>query len=267
MDDRIERALVAETLLVLHPGVSIFENQESRLRAPADEVEHCDPARITVREWLTTWLSTVKPEVSPKTHERYGQFVDGFLVPELRNYALAKLMPANIQTAYTKWASAGRLDGKPGGPSPSTRRAIHHILRSALSRAVEQQLLPRNPADVFKRRLPKVERKEMATLNAEQSARLLDALRHTRVYWPCLLALSTGARRGEILALRWKNVDLETGMVSIRESLEQTKALGLRFKNPKNEKARTVALPRYAIEELRRLKREQAEELLKLGVR
>jgi len=147
-----------------------------------------------------------------------------------------------------------------------TRRHIHRILATALGRAVEQQLIARNPCEAFKKRLPKVERREMATLNAEQSARLLNAIRHTRVYWPVLMAVATGMRRGEILALRWRNVDIERGSLRVVESLEQTRA-GLRVKAPKGEKARAITLPAFAIDELRRLKREQAEELFKLGVR
>ena len=106
----------------------------------------------------------------------------------------------------------------------------------------------------------------MATLTAEQSQRLLAAIGHTRVYWPVLIALATGMRRGEILALRWRNVDLARGNVRVVESLEQTKA-GLRAKAPKSEKARAITLPVFAIDDLRRLKRQQAEELLALGVR
>lgn len=160
----------------------------------------------------------------------------------------------------------GRRDGKPGGLSPQTRRHIHRILRTALARAVEQQLIVRNPADVFKKGLPKVERRELITLTADQSAWLLEALGHSRVYWPVLLALSTGMRRGEILAVRWKNVDLELGTLRVVESLEQTKT-SIRFKAPKSRRHRAITLPSYAVGELRRLKREQAEALLALGVR
>jgi integrase len=106
----------------------------------------------------------------------------------------------------------------------------------------------------------------MTTLTSEQSAQLLDAVQHSHIYWPVLIALTTGARRGEVLALRWRNVELERGTVRIVESLEQTKT-GLRFKSPKTERARAITLPSFAIEELRRLKREQAEALLALGVR
>jgi integrase len=133
-------------------------------------------------------------------------------------------------------------------------------------RAVEQQLLARNPADAFKKRLPKVERKKIATLTVDQSGRLLDSIRHMHIYWPVLLALATGMRRGEILALRWKNVDLDRGMLRVTESLEQTKA-GIRFKAPKTDRTRAITLPAFAVAELWRLKRQQAEALLRLGVR
>jgi integrase len=132
-------------------------------------------------------------------------------------------------------------------------------------RAVEQQAIARNPADALKR-LPKVEREPITALTVEQSKALLQAIRHTTTYWPTLVALATGMRRGEILALRWKNVDLDAGVVRVVGSLEQTKA-GIRFKSTKSEKARAVPLPKFALEELRRWKREQAERLLKLGVR
>ena len=242
------------------------EKELRRLLRTLDTGEHVDPTRMTVRGWLTVWLAAVREEVSPKTYERYSEIVNNFLAAELGALSIAKLTAAHIQTAYTKWAAEGRRDGKVGGLSPRTRRHIHRIFNCALARAVEQQVLARNPCDAFRKRLPKVERRELMTLSPDQSARLLEAIKHTRFYWPVLLALSTGMRRGETLALRWKNVDLERGTLRVLESLEQTKS-GIRFKAPKTERARVVTLPAFATEALRRHKREQAEELLVLGVR
>jgi integrase len=187
----------------------VAEKELRRLLRSVDTGEHVDPSRLSVRHWLSTWLATVREEVSPKTYERYSEIARHFLVPALGNLELGKLAPSHIQEAYNGWAMGGRRDGKAGGLSARTRRHIHRILRSALARAVEQQIIARNPADVFKKRLPKVERHVPTTLTAEQSARLLQAIAHSRVYWPVLLALSTGMRRGEVLAVRWKNVDLE----------------------------------------------------------
>ncbi|MGA7675912.1 MAG: tyrosine-type recombinase/integrase [Rhizomicrobium sp.] len=242
------------------------ERELRRLLRTLDLGEHVDPTRMTTSQWLDRWLDAMRDSVSPKTHERYSEIVANFLSPELGALPITKLAPAHIQAAYAKWATSGRLDGKEGGLSALTRRHFHRVLRSALGRAVEQQVIARNPTDAFRKRLPKVERRPMVTLSTEQSNRLLDAIRHTRLYWPCMVALATGMRRGEILALRWKNVDLERAVVRVTESLEQTKA-GLRFKAPKTDRFRSVTLPRYAVADLRRLKRTQAERLLAIGVR
>ena len=242
------------------------EKELRRLLRTLDTGEHVDPTRMTIRQWLETWLIAVRQEVSPKTYERYSEIVRHFLAPALGNLQLTKLGPTHIQIAYNDLANCGRRDGKSGGLSARTRCHIHRILHSALGRAVEQQVLARNPAEAFRKRLPRVERREITTLTTEQSARLLAVIKHTRVYWPVLLALSTGMRRGEVFALRWKNVDLENGALRVMESVEQTKE-GIRFKAPKTERTRVVTLPAFAINELRRLKLQQAEELLAIGVR
>lgn len=240
--------------------------RELRQRLDAiDRGEHVDPNRLTMAEWLTRWLDTVRSEISPRTFETYNDLVRHYLSPALGSVPIAKLTELDIQGAYTRWATSGRRDGKPGGVSAITRRHLHRVLHTALSRAVELRLIARNPASVFKKRI-KVERHELTVLSAEQSARLLDGIRSHRVYWPVLLALATGARRNEILALRWRHVDLDRGVVSIIEAMEHTQA-GLRFKPPKSGKARAISLPVFAIDDLRRLRIDQAQELLQLGVR
>jgi integrase len=242
------------------------EKELRRLLRSLDTGDHVDPNRITVREWLTTWLATIKPEISPRSHECYTDIVNNRLAPAFGNLPLVKFAPTHIQKVYTEWSTGGRRDGKDGPLAPQSRRLIHRVLSAALNRAVELQLIARNPAQVLRKRLPKNERGEMATLTTEQSGQLLDAIRSTPLYWPVLIALATGMRRGEILALRWRNLDLDRGVIRIVESLEQTKG-GLRFKPPKTDRARAVTLPSFAVDELRRLRREQAESLLVLGVR
>jgi integrase len=232
------------------------ERELTRRLRTVDTGEHPEPSKMSVADWLSLWLASTKIEVSPKTHERYAEIVRCYLVPGIGGLALQRLAPSDIQRAYNTFTRK---------PSPRTRRHIHRILKSALARAVEQQALARNPADALKR-LPKVERKPIAALTVEQSQRLLAAIKHTTTYWPAMLGLATGLRRGEILALRWRNVDLDRGMIRVVESLEQTKA-GLRFKSTKSEKGRGVALPFFAVAELRKRKQAQAEALLALGVR
>lgn len=227
----------------------------TRLLRDIDTGDHVPPSRITVAEWLDLWTAATKAEVSAKTHERYAEIVRCYLKPALGTIKLQRLTPADIQRAYNSFDR---------NPSPRTRRHVHRILKSALARAVEQQVMARNPAAAIKR-LPKVERKPINALTVEQSATLLKAIRHTTTYLPTLIALATGMRRGEILALRWKNVELEAGVVRVVASLEQTKA-GLRFKSTKSERARAVPVPKFALAELRDWKRRQAEQLLKLRI-
>src|SRR5262249_36769486 len=189
------------------------ERELTRLLRTADTGEHVHPNRMTVEQWLELWLDTIRAEVSPKTHESYAEIVRCYLTPALRTNRSDKHAHSQIQRAYNSWT---RQDGKP--LSPRTRRYIHVILKSSLARAVEQQSLVRNPAEIFGNRLPKIERKEPKTLTVEQSAHLLESIRHTHIYWPVLLALTTGMRRGEILALRWKSVDLDRGSLRVMES-------------------------------------------------
>jgi integrase len=242
------------------------EKELRRLLRSLDTGEHVDPSSLTVRGWLSQWLEIIRPEIAARSHAGYADIVAGRLIPAFGRLPLAKLSPAEIQAAYTAWSTGGRRDGKDGSLAPESVRLIHRVLNTALNRAVEMQLITRNPAQVLRKRLPKTERVEMATLRPDQMEDLFDAIRATPLYWPVMLALTTGMRRGEILALRWNNVDLDRGIIRVVESIEQT-AAGLRAKAPKSGKGRSIDLPMFAIEELRRLKRQSAEEPLKLGIR
>src|SRR5713101_6652358 len=98
------------------------EKELRRLLRSVDTGEHVDPTRMTVREWLATWLAAIREEVSPKTHERYSEIVCNYLSPSLGALSIAKLAPVDIQRVYTDLATGGRRDRKPGGLSPQTRR-------------------------------------------------------------------------------------------------------------------------------------------------
>ena len=222
-----------------------------------------DPHRTTLAVYLDRWLEHVRAQVSPRTHERYGQIVRNNIIPLLGAALLSKLRPQAISTAYAKCLSDGRRDGT-GGLSPRSVHHLHTILKSALAQAVRWELLARNPSEAIS--APKVERSTMTTYDLQQTAQLIDAMRGTRMHVPVLLAVLCGMRRGEIAALRWGQVDLVAGQLAVVQSAEQTKA-GVRYKPPKSGKARTVALSGMVIEELRTLRLRQAEELLRLGIR
>jgi integrase len=176
---------------------------------------------------------------------------------------LTKLRPAQISQMYAKALASGRRNGN-GGLAPTTVVYMHRLLKHALAQAVRWELLPRNPADAVDP--PKVEREPMSTFDIAQTAELLEALRGARARIPVMLAALCGLRRGEIAALRWQHVDLVSGRLAIMESAEQT-ATAVRYKPPKSGRGRTVALSATVITELRAHKVQQAEELLRLGVR
>lgn len=133
---------------------------------------------------------------------------------------------------------------------------FHRVLHKALAQAVKWQLLARNPADAVEP--PSAERKEMRALDEDETAKLLGLLDGNRLHTPVLLAVTTGLRRGEILGLRWGDVDLKAGTLTVVQSLEQTKE-GLRFKSPKTHRSRrSIALPAMTIDALRAHRAAQA---------
>jgi integrase len=222
-----------------------------------------EPSKTTLAQFLERWLAHIKTQVTPKSHERYAGLVRQNIIPLLGAVHLTKLKPAQISDAYVTALVGGRKDGKEGGLSPRSVGHMHRVLKQALGQAVKWQDLSRNPADAIEP--PKVEWRPMQTYDLSQTAELIEAVRDTSLLVPTLLAVLCGLRRGEVCALRWRNVDLVTGQISVVESLEQTKS-GLRFKSPKSGKGRTVALSATMVEELRAHRIKRAEDLLRLGI-
>jgi integrase len=220
-----------------------------------------EPAKTTVSDYLERWLEYAKPNISPRSYERYAEIVRKNLVPRLGMVTLGRLKPEHIAAAYSDALAHGRRKSE-GGLSPRTVHHMHRILKQALSRAVRWQLIPRNPADAVDP--PKVEQKELVTYDLHASVDAIEKLRGTRMLIPTVLSLLCGLRRGEVAALRWRNVNLEAGALAVVESAEQTKA-GVRLKEPKSGRRRRVSLSATAIEELESWRAAQAEELRRLG--
>ncbi len=239
------------------------QRELNRLLAALDANEYVEPSRTTVAEFLQQWLDTVKPSVRPKTFERYADIVHHHLVPALGTHVLSKLQPVHISTAWSKALESGRRDGK-GGLSAQSVKHHHRILSQALKQAVRWQMIARNPAKDVEP--PRPVRKEMRILTPKETGVLLDAIGGTKLYMPVLLAVTTGMRRGEILGLRWRDVDLDGASISVTQTLEQT-AKGVQFQPPKTARSRrTISLPAVAVDALRRHRREQAELRLAQGM-
>lgn len=235
----------------------------ARLISEFQDGTYLEPNKTTLAEFLVQWLADHKPRVSPKTHERYTQVCHKNIVPLLGAVPLSKLKPAQISQAYLKALASGRRDGA-GGLSPRTVHQMHVILKGALKQAVKWEVLARNPADNVDP--PQAARAPMKVYNVDQTAQMIEAARGHKVFVPALLAVLCGLRRGEIAALRWRNVDLVAAQLAVVQSAEQTKA-GVRYKEPKSGRARTVALPASLVAELRAHRAFQAEQWLKTGRR
>ncbi|WP_425665717.1 tyrosine-type recombinase/integrase [Sinorhizobium fredii] len=239
------------------------ETECARLIAELDGGNYVEPAKTTIREFFATWLKHEKANVSPKTHSRYEELLMKNVAPILGSITLNKLTAAKIDAAWGKLIESGRRDGK-GGLSPRTVHHCRRVMLTAMDQAVKWDLLKKNPVALT--RPPKVERAKMEAYAAAQTAVLLDDLRKMRMFVPALLAALCGLRRGEILALRWRDVDLAAAVISVRQSAEQV-GKEVRYKETKSGKARTVALSSTVLEELKRHRLVQAEEQLKLGMR
>ena len=234
-----------------------------RLLREIDMEEYVEPSKLKVSEFLLRWLPHIQTQVSPKTYERYAEITNKHLIPLFGDHKLSKLRPMHVSTAWSNSLTNGRRDGK-GGLSPLTIRHHHRVLKQAIAQAVRWQILAKNPVENVDP--PRVTKKQLTILNQIETGQLLDALIHSPFYIPTFLAVTTGMRRGEVLALRWKNVDFDAMQINVVESLEQTRN-GLRFKETKNTKSRHIIMPSVLANELRSHKISQAEELFKIGVR
>lgn len=218
-----------------------------------------DPGRATVGEWLDQWLVDIaKPNVAAKTWERYEEVVRLHLKPHLGSIPLHRLRPAHVQRLYAALQEAGK--------HPRTILHVHRVLHAALEKAVKLEVVGRNVCDAVSP--PKVRPTEVRALTEDELARVLRASEGTRLYVPVLLAALCGLRRGEVLALRWEDVDLDRGVLHVRRSLEEVRVGGesvVRFKEPKTGRGRAVALPPMVVDALRSCRREQLESRLRVG--
>ena len=224
---------------------------------------YADPSKMSLCQWLLQWLDEAQHIVARKTLQRYREIVELHLIPALGAITLAKLQPVQVQAYYSHALTSGRRDGT-GGLSAQT--VVHHdrVLHVALKRARALRLIPTNPTEDVSR--PRAERLEIGALEPAESTALLAAARSTRMFPLIFLALGTGMRRGEILGLRWSDVDMDRCTLTVAQSLEQTKA-GLRFKTPKTKRSRrTIALSPSLVEEMQAHRARQAAERLALGM-
>ena len=175
-----------------------------------DKGHFVEPSKVPLKDYLEHWLKNhVAINNSPRTHEGYRSIARRHVVPSLGHIPLVQITPADVQAYYT-----ARLEG---GLSPTSARCHHALLHRALNVAVREGRVTRNVASLTTP--PRTSKFEGRMLSPEETQQLLDAFGSTDYFLAVYLADFTGLRRGEVLGLQWRDVDLETGTLYVRRTL------------------------------------------------
>jgi integrase len=236
-----------------------------RLSAAALTGAYVDPTTVTVGEFLNNWENNwAANQVSPKTHERFSQLIAHQVRPHVGNLPIQKIRATHLNELYGKLLRDGRVGG--GQLSAKTVGHVHRCLRRAFGHASEWGIIAQNPAALV--RPPRVQQVEIEILRENEVEAMLASLRdrNALLCTIAILALGSGLRRGELCALRWSNIDLDSRTLRVEQSIEQTRA-GLRSKAPKTKHGlRAITLPASVVSELRAHWRAQNEQRLALGL-
>ena len=219
----------------------------------------------TLADYARMWAAAIAPaRTSGKTLERYIDIIEGHIIPYLGAVALKDIDGPVIDRFYTHCRSSGRRDGG-GGLSPQTVHHIHRLLSQILASAVKAKRIRQSPImDV--QTTPKARKAEIQVLDDQELAALFKQLEGKPLYMPVMLAASTGMRRGEVLAVRWRDIDLDKGTLQVAQVAELV-ARKVSLKEPKTERSRrSIAMPDRLVEELKAYRKEHARICLGLGL-
>ena len=199
---------------------------KEKLRRAIDENAQLDiikAGQYTVGQWMEVWFENyAKLKVRPSSHQTYRGYLDHHIKPYIGSIPLNKLTSLELQKLYKKLLDSGRIDRveskkQPKGLSAKTVRNINQIISSAMELAKEQRLILSNPTESCA--LPKLEHREMKTLTAEQLASFFQEAKESGVYEMYYIELATGLRRGELLGLKWEDIDLRQGIIRVRRQV------------------------------------------------
>jgi integrase len=217
------------------------------LRAEARAGTIPEAGALTIGQLLDRWLESSRAQTGERTHEERERLVKTHLRPRLGGKKLTQLNAMHVEGFYA--------DMRRDKVGPWAIRHAATVLHTALAHAVRLRLLPSNPAAAVPK--PRVPKKQRAFLTDDQAKSLLAAAQQHAVYPLLVAALATGCRQGELLALTWGDIDLKKGALSVRRSLSFIKKKFV-LKEPKSDASkRTIALPVFALEVLKRYKAEQ----------
>jgi len=211
----------------------------------------------TVGDLIQQWLDLARGELSPTTARGYDWIIKTYIVPKLGKVPLARLRTAQLDRFYGQLREKGGQDGKP--LSAATVRQVHAILRRALQQGVRWGWIATNPATLASP--PRVRTPELAPPDPVQVVKLIETATATDPDFGCYLhlAATTGARRGELCGLRWKDVDIESGTLTISRAIVEAAHSVLVEKDTKTHASRRIALDPDTVDALR-THRKRAEE-------
>jgi integrase len=242
----------------LHGTKKEAQEEAARILASVTTGQHVDPSREILGHFAERWLRDwAAQNVSNKTFTRYEQLLRKHVCARLGSVPIQRLRAVDLQAVYAAMAADGLAD--------RTRLHTHRVLHRMLRHATQWGVVQRNVASLVD--APVVQANEIEILTAAQVQKVLQTLRGRSLYPIAIVALGTGMRRGELLALRWRDVDLDGAKLRIERALEQTKRGGLVFKPPKTRYGRrTITLPPSTAVELRGHRKSQAEQRLAVGL-
>ena len=216
------------------------------------------PDRLTLAEWVReSWLPLIRTRIKPSTFDSYRANMEIHVLPALGPRPLQQLTPPMLNTLYAELLARG--NGR-GPLSPKTVSYVHTIAHKALSDAVDAGVVARNVAERAKPPRPNRQAKrEIQSWESVELARFLEHVRGTRLEAGWRLAAMTGMRRGEILGLRWSDVDLDNRRLSVRQAVISV-AYKVLESTPKSHQARVIDLDSETIELLRRHRERQKRE-------
>lgn len=228
---------------------------------PVPPEQKPDPEVPTFEAFFKIWMESYKAKCAPKTRERYVE-LGAYALKYIGHLPLDQIGVAEIDDMLLALERNGGQKTKkfPTGKSLSikTVREIGFLVAGCFKKAVARKLISESPfaGDV---QIPEAEHKEAKSLDTDQLLKLLQAAHGTRLYPLLMLASATGCRRGELLALTWADLDLDTGLLHVNKSLEETKS-GLRIKGTKTDRPRSFRVPKQALDALTEWKAEQEED-------
>ena len=205
----------------------------------------------TVAEWCRLWFETYsKPVIRPNTAKTYENMIENHIVPAIGGVKLKRLTAIQIQKMYNDSKTSGRVQRfekkTDTALSGSTVRRIHMVLSSALKQAVKERIILSNPAQGCK--LPQLEKREMKILPQEKIGMYLAEAEKRGLLAAFYLELTTGLRRGELLALQWTDLDVENRTLAVTKQVNRING-ELVVSPPKTRNSvRTLALPQQAVD-------------------